>query len=197
MMTLSLPIPKPKAEKTFFYLPYKIGKGYVNYSYKIKVGESDNMRTLRSIMKDTYGLDPGSFVVSTVYNNNFSRLHTSSANLLDVTGEQGATLLYQIDPSLSPSMPSQALRLDNMYNLPPEVTMLQLNLSLHTLQSRYGQRSMAKTSMLPRLLWVRKSMTMKELHLEVFKTVRQVFSEWAKYADPNCKRENKADQASL
>ena len=87
MMTLSLPIPKPKAEKTFFYLPYKISKGYVNTSYKINVGESDNMRTLRTIMKDTYGVEPGSFVVSTVYNNNFSRLHASSANLLDVSNE--------------------------------------------------------------------------------------------------------------
>ena len=105
MMTLSLPIPKPKAEKTFFFLPYKITKGYVNTSYKIKVGESDNMRTLRSIMKDTYGVEPGSFVVSTVYNNNFSRLHASSANLMDVANEQGATLLYEIDPSMSPSMP--------------------------------------------------------------------------------------------
>ena len=106
MMTLSLPIPKPKAPRQFFFLPYKIGKDYVNTSYKLNVGESDNMRTLRNIMKDTYGLDPGSFVVSTVYNNNFSRLHASSANLLDVSNEQGATLLYEIDPSLNPSMPA-------------------------------------------------------------------------------------------
>ena len=99
------PTQKPKAEKTFFFLPFKIKKGYVNTSYKIKVGESDNMRTLRSIMKDTYGVEPGSFVVSTVYNNNFSRLHASSANLMEVANEQGATLLYEIDPSMSPSMP--------------------------------------------------------------------------------------------
>ena len=87
MMTLSLPIPKPKHEKTFFFLPYKIGPDYVNTSYKIKVGESDNMRTLRSTMMDNYGLETGSYVVSTVYNNNFARLHASSANLLDVSNE--------------------------------------------------------------------------------------------------------------
>lgn len=87
MMTLSLPIPKPKQEKTFFFLPYKIKQDYMNTSFKLNVGESDNMRTLRSVMKDTYGLDPGSFVVSTVYNNCFSRLHTTSANLLEVSDE--------------------------------------------------------------------------------------------------------------
>ena len=86
-MTLSLPIPKPKLAKTFFYLPYKISENYMNTSFILNVGESDNMRTLRAIMKDTYGLDPGSFVVSTVYNNNFSRLHPTSANLIEVSEE--------------------------------------------------------------------------------------------------------------
>lgn len=87
MMTLSLPIPKPKQAKTFFYIPYKIGENYMNTSYILNVGESDNMRSLRAIMQDTYGLNPGSFVVSTVYNNNFTRLHPTSANLLEVSDE--------------------------------------------------------------------------------------------------------------
>lgn len=47
--------------------------------------------------------------------------------------------------------------------------------------------------MLPRLLWVRKDMTMKELHFTVFKAIRQVFSEWASFADPNSTREIKSE----
>lgn len=52
---------------------------------------------------------------------------------------------------------------------------------------------MDKQSMLPRLLWVRKDMTMKELHFEVFKTLRQVFSEWVSFADQNSTRQFKPE----
>ena len=55
--------------------------------------------------------------------------------------------------------------MDNMYNVPQDVTMLQLNMSNWISQTRYGQRSMDKQTMLPRLLWVRKGITMKELHM--------------------------------
>ena len=59
-----------------------------------------------------------------------------------------------------------------MYNVPPDVTMLQLNMANWISQTKYGQKSMDKQTMLPRLLWVRKSITMKELHFQVFQTVR-------------------------
>ena len=57
--------------------------------------------------------------------------------------------------------------------------------------------TMDKQSMLPRLLWVRKDMTMKELHFAVFKQLRQVFSEWASFADPNTTRDIKPEQEKL
>lgn len=87
MMTLSLPIPKKKESKEFFFLPYSLKQGYMNFSYKIRVGGSDNLRTLRNIMNKTYGLNTGSFVVAAVFNNAFMKLHTSSANLMEVAEE--------------------------------------------------------------------------------------------------------------
>lgn len=63
-----------------------------------------------------------------VFNNKFTKLHTTSANLLDVSREQGATILFEIDPALNPSLPDQAMRQDSMYNVAPDVTMLQLNM---------------------------------------------------------------------
>lgn len=72
----------------------------MNYSYKIKVGGSDNLRTLRKIMNDTYGRKEGSYVIAAVYNNEFKKLQTTSANVLEVANEQGATLFYEIDPAL-------------------------------------------------------------------------------------------------
>ena len=124
-MTISLPIPKKK--KNFFFLPYDIKQGYINSIYKIPVGGSDNLRTFRTILNETYGLMTGSYVVATVFNNNFVKLHTTSANAEDVAAEQGATLMYEIDPSLQPTLPDQARRQDSMYNVSDEVTYLQLN----------------------------------------------------------------------
>ena len=50
MMSLSLPIPKKKESKDFFFLPYSITGDYINKSFKIKVGGSDNLRTLRQVL---------------------------------------------------------------------------------------------------------------------------------------------------
>lgn len=105
MMTLSLPIPKKKQNKEFFFLPYNITEKYINKSFKIMVGESDNLRTLRGILQDNYGINSGSFVIASVFNNEFKKLFTSSTNLLEVTEEQGATLMYEIDPRLEPNLP--------------------------------------------------------------------------------------------
>lgn len=123
-MTLSLPIPKKKEIKECYFLPYNMSDNYVNKSMKISVGGSDNLRTLRNIMRDTYGVKPGSFVVAAVYNNKFSKLHTVSANLLDVANEQGATLLYEIDPKLNPELPANATRCDGLYGVSDDYTMM-------------------------------------------------------------------------
>ena len=60
---------------------------------------------MRNILHETYGLSTGSYVVASVYNNNFVKLHTASANAEDVAEARGATLLYEIDPSLAASLP--------------------------------------------------------------------------------------------
>lgn len=96
----------------------------MNKSFKIKVGGSDNLRTLRTILHDTYGLSPGSFVIGAVFNNEFMKLHTTSANVVEVAEEQGATLMYEINPALNPQLPAQAMRQDAMYNVGEDVTML-------------------------------------------------------------------------
>ena len=87
MMTMSLPIPKIKKVSDFFFIPYDIKPGYVNFSYRIPVGGSDNLRTVRNILNENYGLKTGDFVVAAVYNNNFMKLHTTSANAEDVANE--------------------------------------------------------------------------------------------------------------
>lgn len=49
--------------------------------------------------------------------------------MADVVAATGATLLYEIDPTLNTKMPSQLGRLDGYYGLPEDVTMLQLEMA--------------------------------------------------------------------
>ena len=51
--------------------------------------------------------------------------------------------------------------------------------------------------MLPRLLWVRKEIDLKQLHMTVFKHLRQVFSEWADWTHPETTRVPKAGCPNL
>ena len=74
-----------------------------------------------------------------------------------------------------------------MYNVPDDVTMLQLNMSFWVTTEE--EKSYERTTTLPRLLWVRLDMSLKDLHKEVFKSMRYTFSEWAYWSDKDCTRE--------
>lgn len=41
-----------------------------------------------------------------------------------------------------------------------------------------------KESMLPRLMWINKSLTLKQVHHQVFRYFRQVLTEWVDWKDP-------------
>ena len=42
-----------------------------------------------------------------------------------------------------------------------------------------------KAGFLPRMLWIKKSWTLQELHLYVFKVMRMCLQEWVNWTDPN------------
>ena len=63
--------------------------------------------------------------------------------------------------------------------------------------SKYYSGALNKENMIPRLLWVNKNNTMKELHFEVFKHMRCVFSEWADWSHPDSTRTPNKDQKVL
>jgi len=79
-----------------------------------------------------------------------------------------------------------------MYNVAPDVTMLQLNMTSWV--TNQLTKTMKKETMLPRLMWVHTGDDMKTLHFEVFKHIRFVFSEWADWTHPESQREPKPEQ---
>lgn len=50
-MTLSLPIPGKKEKFSFFYIPYKLGKDYVNNKGEVFLRETESVRDFRELVE--------------------------------------------------------------------------------------------------------------------------------------------------
>ena len=189
MMTIMLPIPAPKKKVQFFYIPYTVEEGYMNNNGSIMLGQNDNFKAFREGVEDLYGVEKGSYLVSLVYNNQFASLWSCGSKVEDMVADQGVLLLYEIDPALKPTLPQQMSKTDKLYNAGNEHTMCMLNIQQWSKNRITGRPE--KAGFLPRMLWVKKSWTMQELHLYVFKMMRMCLQEWADWTDPNTERKPK------
>lgn len=70
-----------------------------------------------------------------------------------------------------------------MYDIDEAWTMMQMNIAVWQ-KEQYSSRH-TKSQILPRLLWIRKEETLKDLHFSVFKHLRFALSKWADSTDPN------------
>lgn len=73
-MTLSLPIPGKKEKVSFFFIPYKLGRDYVNNKGEVHLRESDSVREFREEIKMKYGVDEGSYLITTVTENALKKM---------------------------------------------------------------------------------------------------------------------------
>ena len=92
------------------------------------LGQNDNFKAFREGIDDMYGIDKGSYIISLVYNNQFTSLWNCGSKVEDNQNDQGVMLLYQIDPSLNPSLPQSMSKTDKLYNVGTEHTMCMLNI---------------------------------------------------------------------
>lgn len=170
-MSLNVPIPSPKKEIEVYYIPFKVEDNYMNQTMKFKFNESDSMRTIRDQLKTDFKIDTGNYLIAKVHNNAFVRLFNSSQQMDDLTGLSGATMFYEIDPALSPRLPTGNDKCDGYYGIGDEYTMIQINMQRWG-KDRFSGRSERQNINIPRLIWVKKSSTLKDLHFEVFKAYR-------------------------
>ena len=183
MMTMLLPIPPPKVTISFFYLPYDISEGYLDLSGKLTLSQNDTLADLRRAMKDKYDVDPAFYTVTKVNNNEFTRFfnHKQKVEALQNETEGRFMMFYEVDRSLKPSMPQTMDKADSNHGIDSNYTRLVLNMC-QLVKSPYSD-SFSKEATLPRLLWVDKRWTLKELHRYVFKFLRFILAEWIDWKD--------------
>ena len=76
-----------------------------------------------------------------------------------------------------------------MYGISNEYTMCMLDWT-KWIKTKYSDEL---KEYLPRMLWLKKSWNMQEVHRYVFKVVRHCLSEWVDWADPQTTREPAKD----
>lgn len=85
MMTMLLPIPNKKQPTKIYYIPYNIKEKYVNRSGEVRVRSTETVAEFRSEFEAMYGVENGSYIITTVTDNRYSRfwsLRTPVENLL-------------------------------------------------------------------------------------------------------------------
>ena len=73
---------------------------------------------------------------------------------------------------------------------PERYVRVALNMSQYT-KSQYSSR-LGKSGMLPRLLWIDKTWTLKQLHAYVFDFIKEVISDWVDWKDPATEKKPKS-----
>ena len=104
MMTMSLPIPAPKTSFKCFYIPYKIENGYVNKSAELQIRMTDSLLTFREEIEELFKVERGSYLITSVSNNEFTRIHSCKNSIDAVKADEGSVLLYQIPNELKPRL---------------------------------------------------------------------------------------------
>jgi Ubiquitin carboxyl-terminal hydrolase len=191
MMTMLLPIPVPKKEYKMFYIPYNIQAGYVNKSADIKLRTTDSLTSFREDFESIFKVDKGNYIITKVQENEFVRWFGANQSIGNLIEENGVTVLYEVNPELHPQLPDMATSDDNNHGIDIEryvrcvLNIKQYQKSAHS--SRLGQNGM-----LPRIIWLERSWTLKQAHEYVFHFLKEVLADWVDWKDPNTEKKPKS-----
>lgn len=100
---------------------------------------------------------------------------------LDSLQGEGMTLCYEIDPKLETSLDETSSK-DGNYGLDSKYTALVMNMAVYQKQSMSTR--LMKETLLPRIMWISKSITLKQLHFQIFEYLRHTIIEWIDWKDP-------------
>ena len=115
-------------------------------------------------------------MVTNVENNTVKRLFGQSAKVDELKSAHGPhILLYQIYPSLIANFHNIKVdnRIDGNYGLENDWTMQVIHIGKHT-KPYYSSYTKFNAFTIPRIMWINKKWTFKQVHHEIFKYLRPV-----------------------
>jgi len=109
-------------------------------------------------------------------------MYDSNSKVEDLLNQEGVILLYQIPPELNPQLPpkERCSKSDSNHGINAQETTKCVMNFLVPQKSTYSYYVQIKAFMIPRVLWVNQSWTCRQVHHEVFKSMRHNMEEFFK-----------------
>eukprot|EP00347_Sterkiella_histriomuscorum_P018454 403345455 len=171
-MTLSLPIPGKKERVGFFFVPYNITPEYKNFKGEVFMRESDTISDFRvqvaaKYTDEKFPFDASSFLITLIADNNVKRIVDQNSRVEDLLG-QGTIILYQINPNLYPRLPplESSSKSDSNYGVDEKFTKV-VTYMMTSQKMQYSSSYQIRQNNIPRILWIDKTKSLYEVHLEV------------------------------
>lgn len=160
-LMVQLPIPLTKWEKfECYFIQYSQNQEtYSNYRLHInRLRETDRVADFRMRVHELYGIDPNSFLMGWVFDNKLTCFFNNQQQVKEMKENlnRGVLLLFEIPKELNPKLPplNQIKKDDSNYGIDPEWT----KVVVHIFKDNTHMN-------LARIIWVKKSWTLTELHL--------------------------------
>lgn len=189
MVVMSLPIPAQMASVTCFFVPHTLQDDFVNLKMDISIRPSDSWLEFRAKIKAKYGKDLAGYTITRVADCNMKQYYHTEGQVDQFTSyKQGQMLLYENDPRLkSNGFPQVVDKNDCNNGVVMEYTRIVLNQAMWK-PHQYREGKFQIQSFLPRLIWVKKSTKLRDLHMDVFEHCRWLIAEWIDWKDPKTKK---------
>ena len=178
-LTLTVPIPGSKKKFPFFYIPYSMDvEDYTNFIGEVYMRESENFQAFRIEVAQKLKISPSDYIVTYAVDSQIKKMHNLQSKLEDI-GSGGAIILYQINPLLNPKLPllEQANKTDNNYGVGEEWTKQVIYIKKYQ-KSQYSSFNSLIFVNIPRVMWVNKNWSLKQLHFEIYKFMKKMFLMW-------------------
>lgn len=191
-MMLSLPIPMNEIEtNVYYFLFYDSNKCPFKSKYYLK--KSSSIIDLRKQIAEQIGVDPWSFILCQIDDNNMERMYCRNRTVADISEEEGILFAFQIDPTVFESQRNADsykhlnklserseiavdMSNDDDFNNSISRDWVKVPLRLNMMaKSKYSYYERKKAISFPRVLWLNRNWDLITVHKTVFTFLRYFF----------------------
>lgn len=176
-----MPIPQPPKTIKFYYVPYDPEEtGNVNFDCTITIRVTESVWKFREVIADYLKIPFDSFLIGKVASGKVSSLFNVNHKVSDIIDEGGKMICYQISnkidrPIALPPM-EKCSNSDSNHGLGDDWVKMIVMIK-YPERSSYSYSSYYtsyKSFPVPRILWLRKSWNMQQVHFKFFTFFRKV-----------------------
>jgi len=183
--TVSMPIPQPPKIIKFYYVPYDPEEsGSVNYDCTITIRVTESVWKFREVIAEYLKIPFDSFLIAKVASGKVSAFFNVNHKVQDIADESGKMICYQISKQVDRpiQMPpvEKCSNSDSNHGLGDDWVKMVIQVK-YPEKSSYSYSSYYtnyKSFPVPRVLWLKKSWTLQQVHYSFFLFFRQVVKNW-------------------